>query len=289
MCGLNSCLVTVVILTYNEEVHIQRALDNVKGWATDVFVLDSFSTDRTGILAEASGAHVFLHPFENYAAQREWALRELPYQTDWVLFLDADELLSESLKREIFEILPASERIAGFYIKRQFWWMGRWIRYGGIYPTWILRLVRHRRAHCNARIVNEHLAVDGPTKKLACDLIHNDLNMVSAWIAKHNRYADLEAFELLRAQQQPGSDSMARLWGTQAERKRWIRQHIWNSLLPPLLRPLLLFLYRYLLRLGFLDGREGLIYHVLQGLWFPFLIDVKFLEKKRQIRPDTYV
>jgi glycosyltransferase involved in cell wall biosynthesis len=271
-------LVTVVILTYNEEIHIRRAIENVRGWAVDVFVVDSHSTDRTAELAEEAGARVFLHAFENYAAQREWALRELPYRTEWMLFLDADELVSAELKEEVRAVLPhAPDEVGGYYIKRRFFWMGRWLRHGGIYPVRLLRLVRPARARCGERSVNEHLEVDGEAARLRHDLLHVDLKPIGDWIAKHNRYATLEAKEQVRADQRRGNGPRGRLLGSQPERKLWLREYVWEPLLPPLLRPFVYFVYAYLFRLGFLDGRAGFMYHVLQGFSYRFLIEVKYL------------
>lgn len=271
-------MVTVVILTYNEEVHIRRVIANVRDWAEAVFVVDSYSTDRTREIAQEEGAQVFLHEFVDYASQREWAIRELPYTTEWMLFLDADELLSSELKEEIAETLKtAPAHINGYYIKRRFFWGGRWLRHGGLYPTWILRLVRHKAAHCDPRTVNEHLTVEGATSYLENDLLHIDLKPISDWIAKHNRYSSLEALEQLRSSRNETSDKMASLWGSQAERKRWIRERIWNPLIPPLVRPFAYFVYAYFLRLGFLDGVAGFSYHVLHGFAYRFMIEIKYL------------
>lgn len=276
-------MITVVILTYNEEIHIRRAVENARGWASDIFVVDSFSADRTREIAESAGARVFTHTFVNYAAQREWALRELPYRGEWMLFLDADELVSDALKSEIpIAIQNASDDIAGFYIKRRFYWRGRWLRRGGLYPTWILRLVRHRRARCDPRSVNEHLDVEGSTAQLEHDLLHIDLKPLSDWFAKHNRYSSLEAEEQIRSRRAEASDTLASLRGTQAQRKRWIREKIWNPLLPPLARPFLYFLYVYLFRLGFLDGVAGFTYHALHGFSYRLMIETKYLAMRVQ-------
>lgn len=275
-------MLTIVILTFNEAVHIQRAIENVRDWATDVFVVDSHSSDETRSIAESAGGTVFLHRFENYALQREWALRSLPYQTEWMMFLDADELLSDDLKSELAAKLPSTPQgVDGFYVKRRFFWMGRWIRRGGFYPIWILRIARHARARCGVRTVNEHLEVDGATSNLEHDILHVDLKPLSDWIAKHNRYATLEAEEQLRSENARGPRPKAHLFGTQPERKQWIRDRIWDPLLPPLARPFLYFAYAYFFRLGFLDGRAGFSYHMLQGLCFRFMIEAKYLALKK--------
>lgn len=281
---------TVVILTFNEEINLPQCLSNVRGFARDVFIVDSLSTDRTLSVAAEHGVRVFEHPFRNYADQRNWALRELPYRTEWMVFLDADELLSDGLKREIEKRLPQiNGDVCGIEINRRFFWMGKWIRHGDVYPCWLLRLVRHAKAYCDDRTVNEHIRVDGKVIRFEGDLDHKDLRDLSDWARKHMRYADLEAGELVRAETRRASGEAvdsAKFLGTQSERKRWLREKVWNRLLPPLVRPFLYFIYRYFLKLGFLDGREGLIYHFLQGLWFPFLIDVHYVERKRKARRE---
>lgn len=269
----------VVILTYNEEANIAQALDSVAAWANEIFILDSLSTDRTLEIARQFGCHIAQNKFENYAKQRNYALDHLPIRSDWVFFLDADEWLPDALKQEVSAVIASCPRENGFYIKWRLIWMGRWIR-RGYYPSWILRLFRYGKARCEDRPINEHLIVDGPTGRLRHDFIHEDRKGVTDWIAKHNRYASKESQELFNTRSAPGYQEIdARLFGTQAQRKRWLRYKVWNRL-PPLLRPLLYFSYRYVLALGFLDGKEAFIYHFLQALWFPMLIDIKYLEMK---------
>jgi glycosyltransferase involved in cell wall biosynthesis len=273
----------VVILTYNEEENLPQALASVTGWADEVFVFDSFSTDRTIEIARAQGAQVVQHPFENYAAQRNAALDKLPITTEWILFLDADEWVPQALKEEIRALIARHPSENGFYIKWRLIWMGRWIK-RGYYPTWILRLARRGRVRCEERGVNEHLIVDGPVGRLEHDFVHEDRKGLAEWIAKHNRYAVREAEELLRRWQGHGQREIpARLFGTQAERKRWLRYHFYERL-PLLVRPFAFWAYRYILRGGFLDGREAFLYHFFQALWFPLLIDAHYLELRWQRR-----
>lgn len=195
-----------------------------------------------------------------------------PIHAEWVLFLDADEWLPDDLKAEIAEMIARRPEANGFYLNRRLMWMGRWIR-RGYYPTWILRLFRHGRGRCEERAVNEHIVVEGRVGQLKHDFIHEDRNPISRWVAKHDRYATAEAQALI----DPESEQPGDLWSSQAARKRWVRRNVWNRM-PPLVRPVLYYGYRYLLRGGILDGRAGLAYHVLQGLYFPMLIDVKFVE-----------
>lgn len=274
--------VSVIILSYNEEPNLPQALGSVCGWSRQVIVLDSFSADRTVEIALEFGCEVYQQSFENYARQRNYALT-LPIRSEWILFLDADEWLPQALKDEIGRKMLFSPGENGFYIKRKMIWMGRWIR-RGYYPTWILRLCRNGKAWCEERGVNEHLLVDGTVGFLEQDFIHEDRKGLSEWIAKHNRYATLEAEELLkRADGESQREIPARLFGMQAERRRWLRHNVWERM-PPLVRPFFYFLYRYGLRGGFLDGREAFMYHFLQALWFPLLIDAKYMELKRKAR-----
>jgi glycosyltransferase involved in cell wall biosynthesis len=275
--------VAVIILTYNEELNLPQALDSVVGWAREVFVVDSFSTDRSVEIARRYGCHVVQHPFENYARQRNFALATLPLSTEWIFFLDADEWLPRPLKDEITAKLASDPVEHGFLVKWRLVWMGRWIK-RGYYPTWILRLARRGRVRCEERGVNEHLIVEGPVGRLAHDFVHEDRKGLAEWIAKHNRYALREAEELVRRWQGHGQREIpARLFGTQAERKRWLRYHLYERL-PPLVRPFAFWAYRYILRGGFLDGREAFLYHFFQALWFPLLIDAHYLELRRQGR-----
>jgi glycosyltransferase involved in cell wall biosynthesis len=273
--------VTVVVLTYNEETNLPQCLSSLKGFAKHIYVVDSLSKDRTAAIAAEYGADVFPHPFENYADQRNWALRELPYDTEWVMFLDADEWLLPELKEEIGRMIARRPEENGFYIKRRLIFMGKWIR-RGYYPSWILRLFRAGKAQCEERTVNEHLIVDGRAGYLQADFIHEDRKGFMDWVTKHLRYAQLEADELSRTRR-ADEEIDARFFGTQAQRKRWVRHKIWNRL-PAVFRPFLYFGYRYLVRGGFLDGRAGFIYHFMQGLWFLLLIDVLHLEKRNAAR-----
>jgi glycosyltransferase involved in cell wall biosynthesis len=276
----------VVILTYNEEANLPQPLASVTGWADEVFVFDSFSTDRTVEMARAQGAQVVQHPFENYAAQRNAALDKLPITSEWILFLDADEWLPQALKEEIRALIARHPSENGFYIKRRLIWMGRWIR-RGYYPTWILRLFRRGKGRCEERGVNEHLLVEPPLGYLRHDFMHEDRKDLTHWVTKHVQYARREAEELWKREHGVAQTEInANLFGTQAERKRWLRRHVWERL-PPFVRPWFYFLYRYLIRGGFRDGRAGFVFHFMHALWFPMLIDAFYLERLVTQRPRT--
>lgn len=271
--------VAVIILTYNEAENLSHALKSVRGWARQICVLDSLSNDGTLEIAHESGCVIAQNPFVDYSKQRNYALDHLPIDAEWILFLDADERLTDELRREISAVVSRSPAEDGFYIKRRMMWMGKWIR-RGYYPTWLLRLFRRGKGRCEERAMNEHIVVDGKIGYLMNDFIHDDCKGVDEWIVKHSRYATWEAMELIKWERTPNKGEIAaRLTGNQAERKRWIRNRVWNRM-PPLMRPFVYFFYRYLFRGGFLDGKAAFVFHFLQALWYPLLIDIKYLELK---------
>lgn len=264
---------TVVIITFNEEINLPHALENVKDFAAEVVILDSNSSDRTVEIAESYGARIYTRNFDNFSRQRKYALEEIPYFTEWLFVLDADELLTKSLKEEIRKTIGTTAKDA-FYIKRRFYWKGKWIK-RGYYPTWLLRLGRTGKITCDDRPINEHLICrGGKTGKLTADFMDFNRKSIFDWIVKHNYYSDQEAQQLFLKE---GAGASSTFWGSQYDRKRWIRYKIWNRL-PPLLRPFLYFFYRYILRLGFLDGKKAFVYHFLHSFIYRILIDLKYLE-----------
>ena len=275
--------VAVIILTQNEEDNLPHALASVLGWAAEVWVVDSHSTDRTADVARTAGARVVAREFTGYAPQRNWALRSLPLGPDWAIFLDADEAVTPELRDELAAVIAAPPAgIAGFSVKRRFVFLGRWLRHGGYYPVWLLRVVRHRVARCEERGVDEHLLVDGPTARLRGDLLHEDRRPLGRWIERHTRYAEITAGDLMRS---GSGGELPPRWRSpsQAERKRWWYERVYRRM-PLGLRALGYFLYRYVMCGGFLDGREGLIYHSLQAFWYRLLIDAMVLDARLRSR-----
>jgi hypothetical protein len=196
--------------------------------------------------------------------------------------LDADERIPPALAAEIRDaICDRGQDYAGFYLKFRHIFLGRFLRHGGLYPTWLLRLYRPRRARYEARPMNEHVILDGKVDYLAQPFEHRDLRPLRDWVSKHNRYAELEADEYFQEKFGGGyRDALAaRFWGSPAERKRWIKLRVWNRL-PVLLRPFLFFFRNYIGKAGFLDGQAGFIYHVLWSFWYPFLVGVKIVERR---------
>lgn len=273
---------TVVILTLNEARHIERALRSVAPFADRCVVVDSGSTDDTVARARALGAKVLTHPFVNQARQFNWALDQLPEDTGWVFRLDADEVVSEALAAEIAARLTGLPNdVAGLTVPRRIAFLGRPIRYGGLFPAHVLRIFRHGRGRSEDRWMDEHIAVQGRVAALRGELLDDNLNPLGWWIDKHNRYASREALEVLLAERRsaaPGAVAM----GQQAAAKRWLKRNVYDQL-PPGLRALAYFLYRYLLHGGFRDGYPGLAFHVLQGFWYRFLVDAKLYEARSHL------
>jgi len=277
---------SIIILTLNEELNLPECLASIRTLSADIFVIDSGSTDSTRELARASGCHVYEHPFENYAVQRNWALDNLPIKTEWILCLDADERLMPELAAEIVVVLSCEEQeYAGFLINKRSFFLGKWLRYGGQYPSYHLRLFRRGLGRCENRLYDQHFVVNGKLGKLNCDYVDIIATGLTEWTARHNRWATMEALESLNQLNQIDQNKdyvvKPRLFGNPIERKRFFRNKVYQKF-PLFVRPFLFWSYGYIFRLGFLDGTAGLIFHTLQRFWFRFLVDAKLYELKRR-------
>lgn len=280
---------TVVILTFNEEQHLARCIASVKDIASEIIIVDCFSTDATLDIARTFGAHILQHEWTNHAAQFNWALTQLSADTEWVLRIDADEILTHDLVDEIREKLPAVDpNIEGIYINRRMAFQGRLIRHGGVFPVSILRLFRYGKGQCENRLMDEHIKVAGPTADFSGDLIDDNLNSITWWTDKHNNYASREAVELLNLEFRfMAMDTIATLsGGKQASVKRWLKERVYARL-PQGFRAFVYFFYRYVIRMGFLDGQAGMAFHFLQGFWYRYLVDVKVAEVRRYMREQN--
>jgi glycosyltransferase involved in cell wall biosynthesis len=275
---MNSKL-SVILLTFNEEVNLPSCLDSLRGLDCEIFVLDSGSTDRTLEIAKSWGARIFHHPFEHYSVQRNWAQKNLPIGGEWVLHLDADERVTPELVGEINQILESpSDDVAGFMLRKRTIFMGRWIRYGGHYPSYHLRLFRKRHGACEDRLYDQHFLVDGEVRLLNHDFLDVVACDLRSWTLRHTKWAQLEAEEILRVHKR-GQRVRPDPEGNPIERRRWLREGVYLRW-PLFSRAFLYWFFRYFLRLGFLDGKEGLIFHFLQGCWFRFLVDASIYEQK---------
>jgi len=276
--------ISTIILTYNEESNLAICLESLAEWVKEIYVVDSGSTDNTLEIAARYGAKPVHHPWETYAKQFNWALDELPLDGEWVMRMDADERVMPELRDELLARLPSvPSDVTGLYLKRRVYFMGRWIRHGGYYPTWLLRIFRRDIGRCESRHMDEHIVLsDGQTLRLENDIIDENHKGLTFWTNKHEGYAIREAKDLLGEDEQEEVIEPS-LWGSQAERKRWVKTHFYARL-PLFWRAWFYFLVRYIFQLGFLDGRKGLAFHFLQACWYRFYVDAKIIEMREDKR-----
>lgn len=276
--------ITFLVLTFNEEENLAACLESVAGWAEEIIVVDSGSTDRTLEIARWYGAEVLSHPFTSHAEQWNWALSSVPIANEWVLALDADQRVTEELRREIRNILAAEGAaptgIGGCYVRRRQIFRGRWIKHGGYYPKYLLKLFRRDAVWVDkGERVDHHFRVRGKVVKLGYDIIEDNRNELSirSWVEKHNRYAFLQACEEIQRERvgnHPGLQASLR--GGPDERILWLKS-VWMRA-PLYWRPFAYFIYRYFFLLGFLDGKEGFVFHFLQAFWYRLLVDINIDE-----------
>jgi glycosyltransferase involved in cell wall biosynthesis len=272
-----SMRISVVILTFNSELTIAKTLECARCVSDDIHVVDSYSKDRTLQIAESYGARIVQHPFLHYGDQRNWAIDNLSFQYGWQLHLDADEFLSPALIAAI-EALKKSHADGGdgFYLPRLTRFLGREIRHGGHYPTWHLRLFRNGAGRCEARKYDQHFILSGTARRIHAPMIDDNRMSLREWTERHNRWSDAEVEEILHPTQHGVIEGKLR-GGTPMQMKRALRKIFLR--VPLFARSLVFFVYRYFLLLGFLDGRPGLIYNVLQTFWYRFLIEAKLYER----------
>jgi glycosyltransferase involved in cell wall biosynthesis len=272
-----SANVSVLILTLDEELNLPACLASVS-WSDDIVVLDSFSQDRTVEIAREFGARVYLRRFDSEPSQRSFGLNEIAYKNRFVYLPDADEVTPPALRDEILAIAAAPGRPeVAFHVRSRTMFMGRWLRRSGLYPTWFVRLVEPGRVRFE-REINLRTVADGPEGRLDSHLLHYTFNKgLNAWFEKHNRYSWHEARESRKSLAAERVDWGALLFTTGAERRRALKTLSFR--LP--CRPLLRFLYMYLLRGGFLDGRAGFIYCRLL-MTYETMIVAKMIEIQRR-------
>lgn len=280
----------VLVLTYNEEKNIEKLIRSVLPLTPHIFVVDSGSTDKTVDICLQFGAKVAHRSWKTYADQFNWGLDNFDFPTQWIMRMDADEEITSELASELSAFLKSpSEDVTGVMVRRRVYFMGRWIKHGGYYPTWLLRVFRNGLGRCEALWMDEHIVISrGITHSIAQDIIDKNNKDLTFWTEKHNRYASREVLDILEKERTgfEGDVVGGRYSGNQIEKKRWMKKNVYGRA-PILVRPLLFFLYRYVLKMGFRDGIEGLIFHFLQGFWYRFLVDAKLYEARREQRLTT--
>lgn len=273
--------VTIIIHSLNEEINIPFALDNVIGWAEQVCVMDSDSIDGTQRIAREKGAEVYSRACnrEGLVEQRNWALENIPFRNEWVFILDADEHMEDALKAEVERIVRSDDvNKDGYWCRFKLIFMGRWIKRSSMYPSWSLRLFRHKLVRYEKRDVNSHPLVKPGREGYLQEHIHNeDRRGFSFYIKRMDEFSTLEAraYDKRRRAVEQQALLAGRFFGTSAERRRLLK----NLFIRLPLRPGLLFIYLYFVRLGFLDGRAGFDYAFYKAVC-EWAITVKHIEMR---------
>ena len=279
---------SVIILTYNEEIHIRRCLENVKQFASKVYVVDCFSIDRTAQIAKELGAEVIEHEWPgNQAEQFNWALDNLPITTEWILRLDADEYLLPGLIEELLEKLPViPESVSALSLSLSRAFCGKILHHGIVNNIRIIRIFRKGKARYEKRLMDEHLSVlSGETIDMKNQFVDDNRMPIGLFIDKHNGYATREAALLLDAEYHlTNMDSLPQDYGREVEKKR--TQKARYARMPLFWRAFGYFVYRYIIKRGFLDGKEGFLWDFLQGWWYRTLVDAKVYEIKKACGDD---
>lgn len=278
---------SLIVLTYNEEIHLPRLLASMEGLEYDLFVLDSGSNDQTIPIAESYGAQVLVNPFENHPKQWDFALQHFKITTPWIIGLDADHIILPELFQKLASFDPDQipDTVNGIYFNRKNYFKGRWIRRGGYFPKYMLKMFRTGMGYSDLNENMDHRFIapgetivwkDGYLKEE--NLKENDIGF---WIQKHNRYANLVAREEMDRMESIRTQTIQpKLFGTPDQRTAWLKNRWWQ--LPLYWRPFFYFVYRFFLMGGIFDGREGRIFHFLQAYWFRLLVDIKIDELRKK-------
>ena len=273
-------------MTFNEEANIALCLQTVSGWASEIFVVDSFSTDKTEEIARRFPIKFIQHAYESAPAQWDWALRSLSFQNEWVLALDADFRVSVELKSALAEkLMQLPPHIDGLYVRHRQVFRGRFIKHGTIYPRYWLRVFRRQAVYIDQNeLVDQHFYVHGSTMKMEFDIAEDNVKErdIGFWISKQLRFAERAAVEEIKRRSTGElSPITPSLFGSPDQRTLWLKEKWYR--LPLYSRSVLYFLYRYIIRLGFLDGKEGFLYHFSQALLYRIVVDTyidEFLQKE---------
>lgn len=269
---------SIIILTFNEEIHLKRLIDNISQITDKIYVVDSFSTDSTTAILHDNNIFFNQNKFINHSKQINYAIDTNPFNTTWEMRIDADEVISDSLVEELKHTLLIHDKsqVNGFYINRKVVFLGKELNFGSLNPMWLLRIWRKGEGYSNEKWMDEKIVLKHPnTTKLSKVFFDKNLNNLTWWTQKHNLYANREAIEILKEKY---------LRSFKNDQKASNRDIILFNLkrsynkLPIFLRPILLFLYSYIFRLGILDGHPGLIWNTLQVFWYRFLVDCKVYE-----------
>lgn len=276
--GLPKVMVSVMIFTLDEEIHLPSCLESLD-WCDDVIVVDSYSTDNTENICKDKGIQFYQHQFEGFGSQRNWALDNIKTKNPWILILDADERVTEDLAAELLQIAHSNPQDVGAYrLRRRFYMWGRWLRYSSLYPTWVVRFIHRERVQYFNRGHAETQEVQGSVLELHHDLIDENLKGMAEWFERQNLYSTRDAeYELL---QEEHPFDFRDLFSGDPLRRRALLKGI-ACRLPG--RAPLYFIYSYVFRLGFLDGRDGLVFCLMKSS-YQRMVAIKKYDMKRRAK-----
>jgi len=273
----NALPLSILIPILNEEMLLPRVLASAKRLGVDIFILDSGSTDRSLDIAQSFGCQIHAGKWGSFGEKINWGLNHLPLNTTWVMRLDADEYLTDEFVAKIGPtLISMDENIDGIMVGRRIKFLGRWLKHGAMYPSAHLRITRVGKARYENRLLDEHVHVPGAIHRFSADIIEEESRGLLSWSSKHLKYAETECF--INYNKLSSKKTWRTLEGA-AQFRRFLREEIYNRF-PLFFRPAGFWFYRYIVRLGFLDGIPGFIFHTLHAFWFRFLVDALIYEAK---------
>lgn len=273
----NKLPITAIVMTYNEERNLRACLESIHDYVDEIIVVDSISNDKTEEIAREYTDKFYENKFINQAKQFIWTIANTDIKNEWILRIDADERWTKEGFEELKKIIE-DDSADGVYVKMKIYFMSQWIKHGGNYPNYFLRVYKKSKGEMEDRWMDEHIKVEGKVVHSNIDVIEANYDRqenITLWTTKHNGYSTREAIDFLIAKENLGKvDTVANLFGNKTERKRWLKENVYFRV-PLFVRPTLYWIYRYLFQLGFLDGKRGFIYHTLHAFWYRFLVDTK--------------
>lgn len=283
--------IAAVIIVFNEEIHIERCLLSLKDLVDEVHIIDSYSADKTTKIASKYGARIYQVDWENsYSKKYNWALENISTKCDWIFRIDADEICSPELCLEIKEEFKKDRKknLNSLKVKRVIKFLGKELFFGGMQPVYTLRLFKKNNGLCESKLMDEHIVVKNEVSiNLKHKLIDDNKKGWEDWISKHNTYALKEAIDAIQRKEKKLKHQLD-INSNDLDQVRKKRKHKERyEKLPLFIRPIMYFLYRYILKGGFRDGFSGFSWHFLQGLWYRMLVDIKIYQILRDLEEDN--
>jgi glycosyltransferase involved in cell wall biosynthesis len=276
--------ITAIILTYNEEKHLERCILSIKDITKKIIIVDSFSTDETLNIAKKYKVEILQNKFINQSKQLNWALDRLTISTDWILRIDADEYFSNKLKEKISEKFKTDQKnLSGFSVNRKIKFFGKILNFGGLSPHKTLRIWKKNKGMCHDAWMDEQISVEGEVQHINECLVDHNLNKLSWWLNKHKSYAVREAINYLLTKD--NSKKNYKIPDDATKISKYYKIKVYYQF-PIFLRPCFLFFYYYFLKLGFLSGWQGFVFYFLQAIWFRSLVDFNILKLKRFMKKE---